>query len=362
MPVRVLCRVLLRLSAVLCAWCSCVRVSLRCHCVPAGCTPAGDGKDAGAAAPETIDLGDVGDTAAAVGGDVRPRPPECPRLVSIEQGGAVFEFPADCLQKERFRLLMPRACIHCGARTHLSAHVLLWSSQLRDSASMETEHQAGKLVLDEKTTAKLKGADLLARLPEVPNVPPPANRPMPYFVCDLCSAAEWISGQIQINADTGQGICRLHMRNLPLAREFFLNAGGKDTDDDHRFQEFLERIQENRWEALPTAVRHRVEQWFRLQAGGRFIAYVPDRAFGRGEDGMNGLVISDARLIYHRPPLHYEIPNGTQVNVQVRLNGGKEVVTLESSDYKRRSITLDRGGMMLLRRGLSLAKFSAAWV
>ena len=124
-----------------------------------------DGKDAGAAAPETIDLGDVGDTTAAVGGDVRPRPPECPRLVSIEQGGAVFEFPADCLQKERFRLLMPRACIHCGARTHLSAHVLLWSSQLRDSASMETEHQAGKLVLDEKTTAKLKGADLLARLP-----------------------------------------------------------------------------------------------------------------------------------------------------------------------------------------------------
>ena len=288
-------------------------------------------------------------------------PPKSLRVVSIQRRGVLFEFPAKLLRDESFRCALPRCCAHCLARGHLSAHLIIYTPELRDSIALEREHEAGHLKIPQSELAGLHGPELLNRLPEVPNVPEPGNLPMPYWVCDMCSGAGSISGQIRVNAATGRGICRLLMRNLQMSVSFLANAGGEGTKDYAELREFLAHMQEDRWDAMPSVVRHRLEQWFRAAKGERFLAYVPDRAFVRTEDGMNGIIISTGRLVYHHPPMHQEVSAAMKLTIRVRSAQGNEVASIEAPAFKRRSITLDRGGMMLLRRSLSQARFATEW-
>jgi hypothetical protein len=283
------------------------------------------------------------------------------RLVSIERRGALFEFPADRLRSDEFRCAVPRVCVHCLAPAHLTAHVIVFSPQLRDSISLEGEHPAGRLSIPQDKLAEAEGPALLNLLPEVPDVPPPGNLPMPYWVCELCRGRGWIAAQIKVNPKTGKGVCRLLLRNLKLALAFLGKAGGKATREYRKLEDFVARIEQDPWDALPSVVRHRVEQWFRPRIGERFLAYVPDRSFARTEDGMNGLVVSSHRLVYHHPPLHQESPRQNELSIQVRLAKDKEVATIEAARFKGRPIALDRGGMMLLRQALSHGDFKAQW-
>lgn len=293
--------------------------------------------------------------AAATGGDGKIR------LVRLELNAALFEFPASRLREESFRSAMPRVCIHCRARTQLSAHLVVFTTRLRDSATLEGEHPAGRLAIDQEGLAAVSGAELLARLPEVPAVPAPGNLPMPFWVCELCNGIGAVAAQIKVNPATGQGLCRLRLRNLTVALKFFRNAGGEGTRAYEKFRHFLRHIEEDRWAALPPVVRHRLEQWFRPSGGERFLAYVPDRSRRRSEDGMAGLAISDRRLVYHRPPLHQELPHGSGLAVQVHRAEGREVATIDAPECKRRSIILDRHSLKLFRRSLSEGKFHATW-
>lgn len=290
-----------------------------------------------------------------------PLSDKCPRLVQLQQRVALFEFPADSLRRDDFRCAIPRVCVHCQSRMHLRAHVVIYTTQLRDSISLEAEHKACELVIPQEQLGQAHGAELLARLPEVPNVPPPANLPMPYWVCDMCSGTGEISGQIQVDATTGRGICRLALRNLQIARGFFGNAGGTGSPDHARLQDFLQRIEEDRWDALPSVVQHRLEGWFRPYPQEKFLAYVPDRALVRTEDGMAGVIVSTHRLIYHRPPLHQEVRSHIGVVLKAQHDGDKEIVQMEAPEFKRRQMVVDRGGLVVLRRAISEGHFHATW-
>ena len=307
-------------------------------------------------------LDDLGLPQQGAGAKTKARPTKTRiRLVQLERRGALFEFPAERLREDAFRCAIPRVCIHCQTRAHLSAHVIIFTGQLRDSVSLEAEHKAGQLTIPQSQIGDLSGPELLARLPNVPNVPSPGDLPMPYWVCDLCSGTGEISGQIRVNSTTGEGFCRLLVRNLSVALPFFEAIGGKGTKSHAEFQEFLQHFDEDRWDALPSVVLHRVEQWFRPKTDERFIAYISDGARRRSEIGMAGVAISDKRFVYHRPPMHHELARGTALAIQVRLTAGKEVVTFHGGDMRRRPITLDRRGLMRLRRSLSEGRFKAKW-
>ena len=316
------------------------------------------GTDTAAEAPPAV----VNEPAAKAPQPKATPPAQCVRLVSLERRGAMFEFPADCLRQDEFRCFIPRVCIHCRTRAHLSAHLIIFTGQLKDSISLEAEHKAGHLSIPQDQLGNRSGPDLLALLPEVPSVPAPANLPMPYWVCDLCSGAGEISGQIQVNAATGRGLCRLFIRNLSVAHEFFTDAGGQGTADCAKMAEFLKHFEEDRWDALPSVVRHRMEQWFRPKDDERFLTYVPDRSFVRTEDGMNGLVVSTHRLLFHHPPIHQELTVETPVTFQLQNAGGKDVLSIDAAKWKRRSITLDRSGLIKLRQSLAKSNFKAKWV
>ncbi len=283
------------------------------------------------------------------------------RLVSLERRGAMFEFPAKYLRQVKFRCAIPRVCIHCLGRAHLSAHLIIFAPQLRDSFSLEAEHHAGKLTIPQKEIGGLCDKELLQHLPEIPNVPPPANLPMPYWVCDLCSGTGAISGQITVDQESGHGHCRLFMRNLRIAGSFLGAVTGTHGQDFARFVEFAKRAKADRWDALPTVVRHRLEQWFKPSGDERFVAYIPDRARARTEDGMAGVIISTCRLIYHRHSVHQELSSDKPVTFQMSASRGKEIATISAEGFKARPILLDREGEIALRKAILEGHFKAFW-
>lgn len=288
-------------------------------------------------------------------------PAEPVRLVKFGDAGAMLEFQAARLKEVDFRCAMPRRCLRCGTPAHLLAHVIIYSGTLVDNVSLEAEHAAGELRLAEDQVRDLTPQQMLDRLPMVPNVPAPANLPMPYWVCDMCSGAGLISGQIQVNSQTGNGWCRLKVRNLRRALEFMENAGAKATKGYADLAEHLESVKENPWEQLPSVIQHRVQQWYKPVSDEHYVAYVPDRDRTRTEDGMSGLLISNKRLIFHTRLRHTETTSDKPLKLQMSNDGGKLVVKLETPTWDIKHLVLDRDGASLLRRSLMAGGFKPVW-
>lgn len=284
------------------------------------------------------------------------------RLARIDARGALFEFPAHRLKGMPFRTSMPRRCLQCGSRAHLRVHVIVYSGQLRDSISLEAEYAAGLAGLFTEEELRQSSCEaVIERLPRVPNATPPADLPMPYWVCDLCSGNGMLSGQVQVNAGTGEGVCQLQIRALRRAAEFFAAAGGSGTPEHHELMRRVAALADNPWESLPEAVQHRLEQWFRPSPGEQFIAYIPDRDHFRTEDGMAGFVISNRRLLYHSKIRHREATVHDGVELELAASSGKRVVRVTTGAWDLPRVTVDREGIEHMRYALAVGKFKAVW-
>ncbi|MBS3734708.1 MAG: hypothetical protein KGY99_07255 [Phycisphaerae bacterium] len=316
-------------------------------------------------APDAVDESALTDVAEGVHrelGDTHAQTVRCQiRLVRLDAHGALFEFPASRLQNTVFRCAMPRRCLHCGTTSHLQAHVIVFGSRFTRDMSLKAEHSAGRLVASERDIAGLEGEALLERLPHVPNVDPPADLPMPYWLCDMCTGAGEIKGEIETNPATGRGRCRLLIRNLRRAEEFLVAAGGNKTIDHRQLRRRVEAMDDNLWDTLPLAVRHRIEQWFRPHKGERLIAFVPDRDHARTEDGVAGLILSNRRLIHHTSYRHSEASVGTPLEMRLAFGQGKATLQINASDCNVKRMCLDREGVRTLRSALSESDFHVAW-
>jgi hypothetical protein len=184
---------------------------------------------------------------------------------------------------------------------------------------------------------------------------------MPYWVCDMCSGSGTVSGQIHVNPDTGKGWCRLFIRSLRRAMEFMVNAGGEGAEGYTALKERMEQTAENPWDTLPEVIQHRLQQWYRPERGEQFIVYIPDRDRARTEDGMAGVVISTIRLIYHNPRHHRECRSGEPMELEHASGKGKGSVSIKTSVWEIKHMTVDRDGITRMRRGLSAGKFKAVW-
>ncbi len=282
------------------------------------------------------------------------------RLVKFDQGSALFEFPASRLEDPHFRCAMPRQCLQCGTQVNLVAHVIIFTSHLVTSISLEEDRGAKPLVLSDREIQSLDGEGLLARLPNVPDVPSPGNLPMPYWLCDMCGSSGSISGEIHVNT-TGEGRCRLLICNLQRAEEFMTAVGGAGSPEHAELQQHLADVAETPWEMVSMVVQHRLQQWYTPQEDERFVGYVPDRDRVRTEDGMAGLVLSTKRLIYHTQFRHREAIRTDPVQLDLAMAGDKGNLRIAAASWRIKHFTVDREGLARLRRSLTLGKYKASW-
>jgi predicted Zn finger-like uncharacterized protein len=314
------------------------------------------GEDLLSATPPPAAASDSPDEAPATAG-ARPDA----RIVKVDGQGTLIEFATNLLQQPDFRAAFPRQCIRCDARMHLRAHAVIFTPQLMDSMSLEAEHKAGELVLSNEEVQGLTNQQMLDRLPAVPNIPPPGNLPMPYWICDMCSGSGQVSGQIQVNRETGGGFCRLLIRNPRRALGFIDSAVGNGIEGYQLVKDRADQLAENPWDNLAEVVQHRIQQWFQPRPGEQFLSYTPDRDYARTEDGMAGVLVTNQRLLAHYSRRHREALVTEALELTHAFGAGKGHVAIKTANWTIPRMTIDRDGIARLRRGLSLGKFMAVW-
>jgi len=170
-----------------------------------------------------------------------------------------------------------------------------------------------------------------------------------------------LSGQIEVNSETGDGCCRLQFRNLRRAGEFFASTGGSGSSDYRELMRRVAALVDNPWESLPEAIQHRLEQWFKPSPGEQFIAYIPDRDHFRTEDGMAGFVISSRRMLYHSKVRHREVSVNDGLELELAAASGKRIIRTVTSTWELPRVTVDREGVDKMRHALVVGKFKAVW-
>ena len=282
-------------------------------------------------------------------------------LVRIDNLGPLFQFPAEFLEDDAFRSAMPHRCLRCGVKTHLKPHVVVFTHQMADSSAVESEHLPGSVQLSLTDLSVRPMRELLPEFPEVQNVPAPAHRPMPFWVCDMCSPSKMVFAQNEISRQTHQGHCHLQIQRVWRAEEFLLNAGGEGSPAHKAIQAVVAEHQETPWDTLAGVVQQRIRQWYRPGKGERFVAYMPDRRRARTEDGMAGAIATNRRLIYNSSMRHKESDKGEPLELDFAMAGGQLKLHIKAPNWEIKNLIVDKPGLNRLRRALTQEKFTATW-
>ncbi|MBI5722882.1 MAG: hypothetical protein HZA50_02910 [Planctomycetes bacterium] len=308
--------------------------------------------------------GAQGGTASRTHEQFVPPPPSSEgeiRLVRADKTGALFEFPADRLLEHSFRTAMPRLCVRCGIKNNIIPHLVIFGQEMMDCLTMEAERvKEAVIVLNDPAAMTLPNDELLKRFSKVPNVPQPADLPMPYWVCDMCTASKMVAAQAEINFETGAGSCRLMITKLRIAESFLAAAGGSGSKDHEELKKQIAAVRESPWEILQEVVQNRLQQWFKIKDDESFLAYVPDRTRMRAEDGMAGIVVTDQRMTLHTAARHKETPVAVAMEMELSVSGGKSNLKIQTGGMEIGMI-LDREGVSGLRRALIAGKYRVTW-
>ncbi len=278
----------------------------------------------------------------------------------IRANGVLVDFPAEYLLDDHFRSSMPRVCMCCGTRANLLAHLLRFVPREKEGSATERQPLTS-LPIKDPALARLGNAELLKLLPDIPGALPPANNPMPYWLCDRCRDVGIVAGQIKVDAETQKGTCWLFIRSPHRCEEFVRVAGGDGVPGLDKLHELNESGKDNPWDLVPESVQHRLEQWYRPESDEQFLGYVPDRAHNRTEDGMAGLVLSTKRMIFHTPRRHMESAVAEQLQLLLSMARDTGELEINTSNWQIKKMKVDREGIRGLRRALTMGKFRVSW-
>ncbi len=273
------------------------------------------------------------------------------RLAHVDAMGAFFTFPSWLLGDSAFRASLPRCCLCCGVTHGLTVHLIVWPSKLPDRDRMGLRNEFFRVSLGMEELAHLSGVQLLEVLPKVPNMPPPFDEPMPYFICHRCSPAGAIMAHVRPTNDTVDE-CELGIASLRRAAEFLANSLGREHPDYQCLLKEAERRRRDPWIGLPLAVRNRIAQWFSAQEGEKFLCYLRDHDFAQAEAGSGGLVVTSSRLIYHKYAGHHEIPLGQPLVLEVVHKADKFQLRITAPDCHPVTLHCDSGAVDVVRCAL----------
>jgi len=282
------------------------------------------------------------------------------RIVKADRTGVLFEFPCSRLAEQSFRCAVPRRCLRCGTRTHLNARLIIYSTHLTDGSG-ERQIPESSVTVQADDLATLTEEELLQRLPRIKNMPQPADLPMPYWICDQCEPEGMIAGQVRFTDKPGVGICRLWIGQLRRAEEFLGRAGAKNTPDHASLVRLISALPEEPWDSVPLSVQRNIAKWFKPSGGEQFVAYIPNVALNRQQEGSEGLVVSTFRVVFHTKDYHRESLSRDPLELTEAFQGGSPFLQIKSPSWHLKRVTVDRDDIPRLRNALNRAKFQTSW-
>ncbi|BAM03270.1 hypothetical protein [Phycisphaera mikurensis] len=263
------------------------------------------------------------DAPVAYSQDVAPsgrRPHLVVRRVSVD--GVTLGFASEWLANDRFRGSMPVRGVFGGQRerARLKARPMVFIDKVKDPSLqcrlIEIRHECESPGEGEEGRVLL-----LKKMGRIAGMRSPFDLPMPYYVDKGEEAPALDCRVLESSSIASTAICEVTIPHGAVAADWMASVNGVCCEELGMLRREVERMGASAWSRLPRDVRQRLEPWCRFKPRERFLGYFNDPDFTRAERGLAGVVLTDARLIYHRFRRLRDVPLHKPVTLHLREDG-----------------------------------------
>jgi predicted Zn finger-like uncharacterized protein len=224
--------------------------------------------------------------------------------------GVLFAFDARCLKYEGFRAAMPMRCVFSSNADHgsLIARPLVFIDR----------SLAGKVSLDKVIASHencvlgdLTSRQIIKAMGRIESLPHPFDLPMPFSVGNKF-AHLYVHCQTHDRSDGGI-TCEVLIPDSMCALEWLARVNGVCGKAYEMLERGVAMLHGQVWRQLSDRTRLRIVSWCKLHPREELRLYIADADFGRSDEGLAGLVVTDQRVVYckyhHRGQVRRNTPN-----------------------------------------------------
>lgn len=265
------------------------------------------------------------------------RDPVAPHLVvtRTSHAGVTLAFDAVWLTHDGFRAAMPVRCAFCGRakRDELIARPVIFED--RALSDRKTLDQA-VASLEHRVLGERSPRQIVAMMQDVPHLPPPFQLPMPWYVSNRY--AHLTLHTVTRNRTDGGVTCEVLIPDAHTALAFLANVNGVCGPEYELLEREVSLLHGDAWQAMSDAVRQRLEFWCKLFPAEQFKLFLPDADFGKRDEGLGGLVLTDQRLIFCKYHHRGQVRLEDEATVHVHVKSHVASLTLHTGNDRMRMV------------------------
>lgn len=223
--------------------------------------------------------------------------PRSPHLVVLKCGGAGvrFAFDAKWLGHEGFRASMPTRCAYSGAaeRAKLIARPMVFADRARGVKTNAADISANH---DVRSLGDSSARQIMQMMGTIEGMPSPFLYPMPYYISTRyankvihCMTRDRSSGGITAEVVIPDSVCAL---------EWLSRVNGVCGKEYELLERDTSLLHGDLFQELSEVCRSRIQSWCKLRPHEVFQLYLNDADFGRLDEGLAGVVVTDQRVVY----------------------------------------------------------------
>ena len=257
--------------------------------------------------------------------------PKSPHLVVLKCGstGVRFAFDAKWLSHEGFRSSMPTRCVYSGIaeRAKLISRPFVFVDRTRggtiDAAEISSHH-------DIRSLGDAGPRQIMQMMGTIEGMPNPFLYTMPYYISTRY--ANKIVHCMTRDRPSGGITCEVVIPDAVCALEWLSRVNGVCGKEYELLERDTSLLHGDRFQELSEICRSRIQSWCKLRPHEVFQEYLSDADFGRLDEGLAGVIITDQRVVYCK--YHHR--------GQVRLDSEEAMIVIKP-DGRFYSLSLETG-------------------
>ncbi len=279
--------------------------------------------------------------------------PKSPNLVVLKCGsaGVRFAFDSKWLSHEGFRSSMPTRCAYSGTadRTKLIARPMVFADRARGvhtKAEDITSHH------DIRSLGDAPPRKIMQMMGTIEGMPSPFLYPMPYYISTRyanktihCMTRDRPSGGITAEVVIPDAVCAL---------EWLSRVNGVCGPEFELLERDTSLLHGDRFQELSEVCRSRIQSWCKLRPHEVFQVYLNDADFGRLDEGLAGVIVTDKRVVYckyhHRGQV---LLDDEQASIIAKPGGRYFSLTLHIGEERSRMCKLHKADIPQLESAIS---------
>lgn len=283
--------------------------------------------------------------------DLHPTGPR-PHLVvqHCDHLGVRFAFDAAWLSHPGFQASFPVRCAFSGNtnRVQLIARPILFLDRSLASKpaaeQIATQHEFREL-------GDRSPRELVQMMGRIESMPHPFYCPLPYYVSTKHAKA-YLHAQTHDRTDGGV-TCEVVIPDIACALEWLGRVNGVCGKEYELLEQEVSLLHGEAWKALSEPCRQRIATWCRLEPRELLLLYLNDADFGRRDEGLAGLILTNQRLAFCKYHHRGQVPlNARNAVILARPEGKFVNLTLIVGAERSRMIKLHLEDLEPLRQAL----------